>query len=70
MNSDMKFYEVDVTFTDVVDAKIKKFKEKYLVNGVSVTDVETTVTSFFSRENPNVEFEVKVVKESKIIRVI
>lgn len=66
----MKFYEVDVTFTDVVDAKIKKFKEKYLVNGVSVTDVETTVTSFFSRENPNVEFEVKVVKESKIIRVI
>ncbi len=70
MNSELKFYEVDVKYTDIVDAKQKKFSEKYLVNGVSVTDVETTVTSLFSTEFPGVEFEVNVVKASKIVRVI
>lgn len=70
MEEDFKYYEVDVKYTDVVDAKVKKFTEKYLVRGVSVTDVETTVNSFFSSENPAVEFQVKVVKESKIRRVI
>lgn len=66
----MKYYEVTVNYQDVVDSKIKKFKERYLVNGESVTDVESTVINVFSEEYPSVEFEVKVVKESNIVRVI
>lgn len=66
----MKYYEVTVKYQDVVDTKVKKFTERYLVHGVSVTDVEATVVSAFSEEYPNVEFEVKVVKESNISRVI
>jgi len=68
--TDKKYFEVLVQFQDVVDTKVKKFKERYLVNAVSVTDAETTVTGMFSKEYPTIEFEVKSAKESNIVRVI
>ena len=68
--NDTKYFEVSVQWTDVVDAKVKKFKERYLVSAVSVTDAETSVNSVFSSEYPAVEFEVKSAKESNIARVI
>ena len=70
MTNDNKYYEVLVHFQDVVDSKVKKFKERYLVSAVSVTDAETTVTSRFADEYPGVEFEVKSAKESNIAGVI
>lgn len=66
----MHYYEVTVKYQDVVDTKVKKFTERYLVSGVSVTDVEQTVVNTFSEEFPGVEFEVNVVKKSNISRVI
>jgi len=70
MTDTPKYFEVLVHWEDVVDAKIKKFKERYLVDSVSVTDAETTVTSTFADEHPSCEFKVKSAKESNIVRVI
>jgi hypothetical protein len=66
----MKYYEVLVAWQDVDDTKVKKFKERYLVFAVSVTDAEARVTKTFSDETPTVDFEVKSAKESNIVRVI
>jgi hypothetical protein len=66
------FYEATVEFEKTFDTKngpkTKKTKENYLVQGDSVTYVEARVTKFLSdSQDP---FEVKLVRESKIIEVL
>ena len=66
------FYEATVEFEKTFDTKngpkTKKTKENYLVQGDSVTYVEARVTKFLS--DPQDPFEVKLVRESKIIEVL
>jgi hypothetical protein len=66
------FYEVSVVFEEEIPtkngSKIKKVRETYLVEGGSVSFAENKVTDFL--KNSTAEFEVKVVKESKIVEVI
>jgi len=69
----MKYFEVDVAITtETEDSKgnvrIKKNKECYLVDAVSVTEAETRLVKFF--EGTTLEFEVVGVKSSKIIEVL
>jgi hypothetical protein len=66
-----KYYAVTVA-VEVEDAKgkIKKQKEQYLVDAVSVTDAETKVTKLFEDEGMSTDFQVKSVKETKILQVI
>ena len=66
------YYEAQVVFEKTFDTKngtkIKKTKENYLVEGDSVTYVEAQVAKFLSdSQDP---FEVKIVRESKIIEVL
>jgi len=67
----MKYYEVHVEWRDENGDKVKKFTERYLVFAVSVTDAEVRVTKVFGEEESTsgVEFNVKLVKESSIVRV-
>ena len=66
------YYEAQVEFEKTFDTKngpkTKKTKENYLVEGDSVTYVESQVAKFLSdSQDP---FEVKIVRESKIIEVL
>jgi hypothetical protein len=65
------FYEVQVeVLTESETGRLKKIKEHYLVEAVSCTDAEAKTYGYFeSSYFPN-DFEVKAVKESKILRVI
>ena len=66
------FYEAQVVFEKTFDTKngpkVKKTKENYLVEGDSVTYVEAQVAKFLN--DCTDPFEVKIVRESKIIEVL
>tara|TARA_B100000287_G_scaffold376123_1_gene377050 strand:+ start:165 stop:386 length:222 start_codon:yes stop_codon:yes gene_type:complete len=66
------YYEAQVVFEKTFDTKngpkVKKTKENYLVEGDSVTFVEAQVAKFLS--DCTDPFEVKIVRESKIIEVL
>ena len=67
-----RYYEARVVFEKTFDTKngpkVKKIKENYLVGGDSVTYVEAQVAKFLS--DCTDPFEVKIVRESKIIEVL
>ena len=66
------YYEAQVVFEKTFDTKngpkVKKTRENYLVEGDSVTYVEAQVAEFLKECHDT--FEVKIVKESKIIEVL
>jgi hypothetical protein len=51
-------------------AKVKKTKENYLVDAMSVTEAEARVVKLFTDAAINVDYEVTGAKESKIIEVV
>lgn len=65
----MAYYvaKVKVVISDN-NGKQKKNIEQYLVNGVSVTDVESKIHDEF--KNTSIDFEVSSVSETKILKVI
>tara|TARA_R110000751_G_scaffold235632_1_gene337053 strand:- start:649 stop:852 length:204 start_codon:yes stop_codon:yes gene_type:complete len=63
------FYEVQVEVENESDTgRVKKIKEYYLVQAVSVTDAEAKMYKEFESEAN--DWEVKMVRESKILKVI
>lgn len=66
-----KYFEADVVFTEVIDTrngtKEKKRTEKYLVKGDTPTVVEARIYEFL--EHAVADFDVKMIKESKIIEI-
>jgi hypothetical protein len=50
--------------------KQTKITEQYLVDAVSVTDAEVKVTKMYEDEGGKIDFQVKSVKETKILQVI
>ena len=66
------YYETQVVFTEEIDTKNgvkeKKVRRNYLVECDSVSVAEAKVNEYL-KDSPY-PFEVKVVKESKIIEVI
>ena len=66
------WYEVNVVFTEEIPTKNgfreKKLRRTFLVECMSVSVAEAKVNEFL-KDSPN-EFEVKLVKESKIVGVI
>jgi len=66
------YYEVNVVFTEEIPTKNgfreKKIRKSFLVECMSVSVAEAKVNEFL-KDSPN-EFEVKLVKESKIVGVI
>ena len=65
-----KFYSVLVA-VEVEDAKgkIKKNKENYLVDAISVTEAEAKLVQKFVSEGVNLEYEVVKVSETRILEV-
>ena len=65
-----KFYSVTVAL-EVEDAKgkIKKQKENYLVDAMSVTEAEAKLVNKFVEEAVKLEYEVVKVSETNIIEV-
>jgi len=65
-----KFYSVQVAI-EVEDAKgkIKKQKENYLVDAMSVTEAEAKLVKKFVAEAVKLEYEVVKVSETNIIEV-
>jgi len=69
-----KYFEVQVTMHHEVDngkgVKIKKVKETYLVDAMTVTEAEARVVKQFVDSAIQLEYEVTGAKESKILEVI
>ncbi len=67
----MSYFQVNVSITDINDkGKQTKVTEQYLVDAVSVTDAEVKVTKMYEDEGGSIDFQVKSVKETKILQVI
>ena len=67
----MSYFQVNVSLTDINDkGKQTKVTEQYLVDAVSVTDAEVKVTKMYEDEGGSIDFQVKSVKETKILQVI
>jgi hypothetical protein len=64
----MKYYQANVKINEVIDTKegpkTKSIKETYLVEALSVTEVEAKIGTFF--KDVTFEFEVASVSETKI----
>jgi hypothetical protein len=69
-NKMAKYYSVQVAI-EVEDAKgkIKKQKENYLVDAMSVTEAEAKLVNKFVEEAVKLEYEVVKVSETNIIEV-
>ena len=67
----MSYFLANVEIVDVNDkGKQTKMREQYLVDAVSVTDAEVKVTKMFEDEGMSTDFQVKSVKDTKILQVI
>lgn len=68
----MSYYTAKVQLSTLVDTpkgtKEKKATEMYLVEALSVTEAEAKVVKDFG--NSTLDFEVKAVTSSKIIKII
>jgi hypothetical protein len=66
-----KFYSVCVAVEveDAKSGKIKKNKENYLVDALSVTEAEAKLVKKFVAEGVNLEYEVVKVSETNILEV-
>ncbi len=70
-----KYFEVTVSVHHEVDGgkggtKIKKVKENYLVDAMTVTEAEARVVKQFEDSGVQLDYEVTGARESKIIQVI
>ena len=70
-----KYFEVTVTVQHEVDTgkggtKVKKIKENYLVDAMTVTEAEARVVKEFEKAGIQLDYEVSAAKESKILQVI
>jgi ribosomal protein S8 len=71
----MKYFEVSVDIKlESEDPKgnvrIKKIKEVYLVDALSVTEAEARVVKLFSQSGYMQDYEVVAVKGSKVVEVV
>jgi hypothetical protein len=66
----MSYFQATVEILDMNEKGKQTKKELYLVDAVSVTDAEVKVTKMFEDEGSQVDFQVKSVRETKILQVI
>ena len=65
------YFQVSVEIVDISDkGKQSKIRENYLVDAMSVTEAEAKITKLFEDEGMSTDFQVKIVKETKILQVI
>ena len=74
-DADVKFYEVSVEIklessTPDDSIRIKRIKENFLVEAKSVTEAEEKVIKVYTSEGFSSDFEVVLVKRSKVVEII
>ena len=67
---DMEYMDVTHALEQIEKVKVKKIKESYLVDAMSVTEAEARVVKFFEDSDIQLEYEVTGARESKILQVI
>ena len=70
-----KYFEVSVSVNHEVDGgkggvKIKKVKENYLVDAMTVTEAEARVVNQFEESGVQFDHEFSGARDSKLIQVI
>jgi hypothetical protein len=67
----MSYFQATVVLVDINEkGKQSKITEQYLVDAMSVTEAEAKVTKLYADEGSRIDFQVKSVKETKILQVI
>lgn len=67
----MSYFQATVVLVDINEkGKQSKITEQYLIDAMSVTEAEAKVTKLYNDEGSNMDFQVKSVKETKILQVI
>lgn len=67
----MSYFQATVVLVDINEkGKQSKITEQYLVDAMSVTEAESKVTKLYEDEGSRMDFNVKSVKETKILQVI
>jgi hypothetical protein len=67
----MSYFQATVVLLDINEkGKQSKITEQYLVDAMSVTEAEAKVTKLYADEGSRIDFQVKSVKETKILQVI
>lgn len=74
-DSDVKFYEVGVEIklessSPDESIRVKRIKENFLVEAKSVTEAEEKVNKVYTSEGFSSDFEVVLVKRSKVVEII
>jgi hypothetical protein len=74
-DADVKFYEVAVEIklessSPDDSIRVKRIKENFLVEAKSVTEAEEKVNKVYTSEGFSSDFEVIVVKRSKVVEII
>lgn len=65
------YFQANVEIIDITDSgKQSKTREQYLVDAISVTEAEAKINKLFEDEGMSTDFQVKSVKETKILQVI
>lgn len=65
------YFQVTVEIVDMNEkGKQTKTREQYLVDSMSVTEAEAKINKLFEDEGMSTDFQVKSVKETKILQVI
>jgi hypothetical protein len=65
------YFQANVEIVDMNDnGKQTKTREQYLVDAMSVTEAEAKINKLFEDEGMSTDFQVKSVKETKILQVI
>lgn len=67
----MSYFQATVVLVDINEkGKQSKITEQYLIDAMSVTEAEAKVTKLYNDEGSSMDFQVKSVKETKILQVI
>ena len=74
-DADVKFYEVAVEIklessSPDDSIRVKRIKENFLVEAKSVTEAEEKVNKVYTSEGFSSDFEVSMVKRSKVVEII
>jgi hypothetical protein len=74
-DADVKFYEVAVEIklessSPDDSIRVKRIKENFLVEAKSVTEAEEKVNKVYTSEGFSSDFEVTMVKRSKVVEII
>jgi hypothetical protein len=68
--ADQNFYEVIVEIKLESSNRVKRIKETYLIESTSITEAEKKVINSFEKEGFTSDYEVVLIKKSKVCEIV